>query len=138
MCSPSVNVREQAVWALGNIAGDSAQYRDAIIAAGTVNMLLSQLAAVASLPPPQFQDDSLLFKKNAVWLMSNMCRTRDNVSANLNDVRACFPYLRECLTSDEEDVCSDACWAFVFITDSQKENINVGVCWRFERSSCWT
>ena len=133
-----MNVREQAVWALGNIAGDSAQYRDAIIAAGTVNMLLTQLAAVVAPPSPHAQDDSLLFKKNAVWLMSNMCRTRDNIPTNLNDVRACFPYLRECLTTDEEDICSDACWAFVFITDSQKENINVSLPRGLERSSCWT
>ena len=133
-----MNVREQAVWALGNIAGDSAQYRDAIIAAGTVNMLLTQLAVVVAPPSPYAQDDSLLFKKNAVWLMSNMCRTRDNIPTNLNDVRACFPYLRECLTNDEEDICSDACWAFVFITDSQKENINVSLPRGLERSSCWT
>ena len=126
------------MWALGNIAGDSAQYRDAIIAAGTVNMLLTQLAAVVAPPSPHAQDDSLLFKKNAVWLMSNMCRTRDNIPTNLNDVRACFPYLRECLTNDEEDICSDAWWAFVFITDSQKENINVSLPRGLERSSCWT
>jgi importin subunit alpha-1b len=46
--SPSSNVREQAAWALGNIAGDSADYRDAIIDAGTINMLLVHLNNVGS------------------------------------------------------------------------------------------
>ncbi len=29
--SPNEQVREQAVWALGNIAGDSASYRDMVL-----------------------------------------------------------------------------------------------------------
>ena len=34
------NVAEQAVWALGNIAGDGADLRDYVIKAGIVNPLL--------------------------------------------------------------------------------------------------
>lgn len=38
--SPHNNVAEQAVWALGNIAGDGPQLRDYVIKAGIVRPLL--------------------------------------------------------------------------------------------------
>lgn len=44
--SPDVGVREQASWALGNIAGDNAQSRDDIINAGGVELILKQLNKV--------------------------------------------------------------------------------------------
>lgn len=34
-------VREQVTWALGNIAGDSVQYRDAIINSGCIDPLIA-------------------------------------------------------------------------------------------------
>lgn len=39
--SPEENVCEQAVWALGNIAGDGPQLRDMVIDAGAVQPLLT-------------------------------------------------------------------------------------------------
>ena len=44
--SPDSGVREQASWALGNIAGDSYQYRDAIINVNGVELILRQLQSV--------------------------------------------------------------------------------------------
>lgn len=38
--SPHTNVAEQAVWALGNIAGDGPKLRDFVIKAGIVQPLL--------------------------------------------------------------------------------------------------
>ena len=38
--SPQSNVAEQAVWALGNIAGDGSELRDFVIKAGIVKPLL--------------------------------------------------------------------------------------------------
>lgn len=37
----SDDVREQAVWALGNVAGDSPRCRDAVLAAGVLPPLLT-------------------------------------------------------------------------------------------------
>lgn len=36
---PAINVAEQSVWALGNIAGDGAKCRDLVIGAGVLNPL---------------------------------------------------------------------------------------------------
>ena len=43
LVSPNDDVREQAVWALGNIAGDNPTCRDNVLASGAMNPLLSQL-----------------------------------------------------------------------------------------------
>ena len=54
----------QAVWALGNIAGDSPQCRD---------MVLEQRALVPLLD--QLKDNSKLsMQRNATWTLSNFCR----------------------------------------------------------------
>ncbi len=39
----SLEVREQAIWALGNIAGDSASYRDEMLEIGILSILLQEL-----------------------------------------------------------------------------------------------
>lgn len=68
-----------------------------------------------------------MFQKNAVWLLSNLCRMRDGVPANFEKVSICLPYMKECLTCDQEEIVVDACWSFVFVTDSNKENTKVSI-----------
>ena len=43
-----MQVREQAVWALGNIAGDNHTYRDGLIDGGVIQMLMDVLYNVRS------------------------------------------------------------------------------------------
>lgn len=54
----------QAVWALGNVAGDSPRCRDLVLGHGTLLPLLAQLNEHAKL--------SML--RNATWTLSNFCR----------------------------------------------------------------
>lgn len=54
----------QAVWALGNVAGDSPRCRDLVLGNGALIPLLSQLNEHAKL--------SML--RNATWTLSNFCR----------------------------------------------------------------
>lgn len=56
--------RLQAVWALGNIAGDSPGCRDLVLHTGALVPLLAQLNEQAKL--------SML--RNATWTLSNFCR----------------------------------------------------------------
>lgn len=58
------DVQEQAVWALGNIAGDSPKCRDHVLDSGILIPLL-QLLNKAS---------RLTMTRNAVWALSNLCR----------------------------------------------------------------
>lgn len=54
----------QAVWALGNIAGDSPQCRNLVLQAGALPPLLEQLG----------DNQKVSMQRNATWTLSNFCR----------------------------------------------------------------
>ena len=54
----------QAVWALGNIAGDSHQCRDLVLSKNALQPLLEQLR----------DGNKMSMLRNATWTLSNFCR----------------------------------------------------------------
>ena len=54
----------QAVWALGNIAGDSPKCRDLVLSHGALMPLLAQL----------HEGSKMSMLRNATWTLSNFCR----------------------------------------------------------------
>lgn len=54
----------KAVWALGNIAGDSPEYRDRVLECDALSYLLLQLG----------EGSKLSMRRNATWTLSNFCR----------------------------------------------------------------
>ncbi len=96
--SADEDVREQAVWALGNIAGDSPQCRDMVLAAGGLQNLLP-------LCDPRAKVTML---RNATWSLSNLCRGKPQPDFLL--VREALPTLAQLLYSKDEEVLTDACW----------------------------
>jgi len=54
----------QAVWALGNVAGDSPNCRDLVLSHGALVPLLAQLN----------ENSKLSMLRNATWTLSNFCR----------------------------------------------------------------
>lgn len=122
MGSPSDNVREQAVWALGNIAGDSPRCRDHVLSDGALMPLLAQLN----------EHSKLSMLRNAVWTLSNFFRGKPPPPFEL--MRPALPVLQRLLYSNDDEVLTDACWAFSYLSDGTNDRIQAvieaGVCQR--------
>lgn len=122
LSSPSDDVREQAVWALGNVAGDSARCRGLVLSHGAMMPLLAQL----------MNNTKLSMLRNATWTLSNFCR--GNPQPIFTEVKAALSALAELINFDDEEVLTDACWALSYLSDGLIDKIqaviDAGVCRR--------
>jgi HEAT repeat protein len=109
--SPSDDVRETVVWALGNIAGNSPACRDLVLQLGALPPLLQQL-----------QDNSKLsMLRKATWTLSNFCRGKPQPQFAL--VRPALGTLAQLIYSKDDEVLTDACWALSYLADGPNEKI---------------
>lgn len=121
--SPAENVQEQAVWALGNIAGDSPDCRDYVINCGILPPLLVILET----------SNTLSMLRNAVWALSNLCRGK-NPPPDFAKVKTGLLQLSRMLFHTDPDLLADACWAVSYLSDGPDDRIqaviDAGVCRR--------
>jgi len=107
------NVCEQAVWALGNIAGDGSTLRDKVIEAGILKplLLLAESKTVTE-----------AFLGNITWTISNLCRNK-NPSPPVVVSEHSLPVLKKLLKHSNRQIITDACWALSYLTDGDDEKI---------------
>ena len=94
---PNNDVREHAVWALLNIAGDSPPCRDLVLQAGAMHPLLQQL----------HQGSKLSMVRNATWTLSNFCRGKPQ--PDFETVRHSLATLSQLIFSPDKEVLTDVC-----------------------------
>ena len=115
---PHADVREQAVWALGNIAGDSTRCRDLVLSYNaSLGLLPNLLSAMGDLTSSSF----LTMLRNATWTISNLCRGKPPPRWEL--VADLLQPLVTLIHHTDEEVLVDACWSLSYLCEPP-ERIN--------------
>jgi len=111
--SPHAEIVEQAIWAIGNLAGDNAHVRDMVMSAGVVAPICEKLDQAPA---------GSSFVRNASWTLSNFCRGRPGPSFNL--IERAIPSLVKVLVENQsEDIIVDVCWALSYTSDGGEKHI---------------
>jgi importin subunit alpha-6/7 len=98
---------EQAIWGLGNLAGDSIKIRNMLLDRGILPILI----AIVEKADPESS-----FYAYGIWTISNMCRGRPAPKIQL--VKFAIPLLIKSLeTSKNEEIISDSAWTFPYLTE---------------------
>jgi len=114
--SADPDIREQAAWCLGNVAGDGHELRDIVLSHNSMPFLLANIAQPANL--------SLL--RNCTWALSNFCRGKP--APVLTVLQPALPILAAILANcTDEDTVVDATWAFSYISDGDNDRISAVV-----------
>merc|ERR550514_1303584 len=100
------DIKEQAIWALGNIAGDCAELRDRVLRADALNYLLQVFID---------SSNNLGLLRNATWTLSNFCRGKPH--ADFEILRPCLQLLVSLLQVEDKEILIDTCWAISYISD---------------------
>ncbi|KAG1862653.1 ARM repeat-containing protein [Suillus subluteus] len=93
LSSPVLDVREQAVWALRNIMGDS----------------------------PQCRNHKLSMLRNAMWTLSNFCREQ-NPQPDWELISPALTVLTKLIYSLDDEILIDTCWAISYLSDAVIES----------------
>eukprot|EP00915_Cephaloidophora_sp_WS-2016_P002717 GHVH01003674.1.p1 GENE.GHVH01003674.1~~GHVH01003674.1.p1 ORF type:complete len:545 (+),score=86.54 GHVH01003674.1:281-1915(+) len=113
--SANSEMREQAVWAIGNLSGDNIQARDMILEHDALSDLKRMIQNESN---NMDNKEKVPFLMNCTWAISNLLRGKpvppyavSNLALNL---------LHKLIYISEADIQSDACWAISYITDAGK------------------
>uniref|UniRef100_A0A1B0AHA6 IBB domain-containing protein n=1 Tax=Glossina pallidipes TaxID=7398 RepID=A0A1B0AHA6_GLOPL len=104
--SDNINLVEQCVVALGNVAGDGFAPRDIVLQNNVVDAVWKLID----------KDTSLLLLRNIVWLMSSLCRHK-NPTPPFEEIKRLLPVLSQLLCGTDVQVLVYACWALCYVTN---------------------
>ncbi|KAI7816119.1 armadillo-type protein [Gamsiella multidivaricata] len=123
LSSSSAYINKQAIYVLGNIAGDSPYCRDVVLDENAMAPLLNLIR----------QKNGLPIFRNAVWTLCNLCRGSKPLP-KWSQVEPALSVIGELIRSDDEDILSDASWALSYLSMGGNHKIQavieLGICSR--------
>ena len=112
MRSDTLEVREQATWALGNIAGDCVAARNMVLDSNVMEPLL-EIFSQKKVLLDEMKKPGLI--RNGVWLLSNLCRSKPEPA--YEQIREALPALQFMIQTSDLEVLTDCCWTLSYWTD---------------------
>lgn len=112
-------VREQAAWCLSNVAGESAELRDAVLSANAMTYIVHNIGNPANEP----------LLGTMVWALSNLCRGKPVPDIILvQEAIPCLSSLVQKIVNSSDmtsltHILLDACWTFSYLSDGDDERI---------------
>jgi len=110
--SESREIREQAVWAIGNLSGDNVDARDEILRFNALHEIKRFITSESGFNRDPPRSDFLV---NCTWTISNLLRGKPVPRSEI--ISEAIPILHKLIYSPNPDVQADACWAVSYITD---------------------
>jgi len=111
--SPNEEVREQAVWAVGNIGGDSAHCRDLVLQNNGLHLLIQCITLT--------QKQSMV--KNGSWALSNLCRGKPGPDWEL--VKDAIPVLAKIVQEQHDvEILGDCLWALSHLSEGAEHHVD--------------
>lgn len=116
------NIREQALWALGNVSGDSENSRDILLEAGVLQPLLWQLGIDAPVHL-SVTSPSLATMRHVAWTFANITRVQPPLPV---EVMGPILYaLAELIQSPDEELLNDVCVSLSLILEASSESVQI-------------
>ena len=123
LSSPKEEVREQVIWAIGNICGDGAEMRNLVLSHGALEPLLKAIYQAAD-------SEKVSILQNGTWTLSNLCRGKPKPV--MESISPAIPTLALMLNCKDEAVSLDAAWAFSYLSDGSddciQQVVDAGIC----------
>jgi hypothetical protein len=108
-------VLEQAVWGLGNIAGDSIALRNYALKLQTVPVLMGLIYEHPTLEK---------LKRNCIWTLSNLCRGKPSPDLE-NFYPIIEPFCNLLTTETDKECLVDLAWSLSYLTDPNPEVVAI-------------
>ncbi|KAL6122412.1 hypothetical protein NUSPORA_00542 [Nucleospora cyclopteri] len=104
----SDSVVDQAVWCLGNIAGDCESFRDQIIGLNALQITVEKIKI--------YSKKSIKIFRNLMWLLSNFNRGR-TPAPRFEEMLISFKVFEEFCMFDDPEVVASCFWGISYIVD---------------------
>lgn len=114
LSSHARDVKEQAIWALGNIAGDSYKLRDLILSNPLLFPSLENVIDINST-----LSTSVSLQRNLAWFLSNLARGKP--SPAFDTVRPILKFIHAFIHHSDHEVLTDIAWCLSYLTDQHTD-----------------